>query len=1013
MIRIDYRLGWNGRMMVAARRGRVLPGPLGLTPPFPFVGRSSELRTLRSLLPVAAGQEGRVALLGGEAGSGKTRLVREFAHEQAARGVLVLYGASDEIIGMPYQPFVESLDFLVRMFDAQTLRELLGTGGAELSRLLPDLPLRLGGPVPAPVTADPDTARHRLHTAVAELLAGMSRRWPMLFVLDDVHWADAPSLHLLRYLARTRADARMLLLATFRDREADFRPGFSDALADLSRIEGVARFRLSGLSSEDVTEFVRRSAGADEGAEVTTLSRAIGELTGGNPFLLCELWRALVQAGAVEIAEGRVRLARPVADLGSPESVRDVVTHRLALLAPATAATLEVAAVVGAEFELDVLDAAASLDEAALAAALEEAVRSGMIEEVPGPRLAHRFTHELVRRALYDRLTGLRRADLHLRVGEALERSHAADPGRVLPELAHHFTVAAPLGGQERAIAYNLRAGGAAMASLAFEEAAARLSRALELGIEDERQRAQVQLQLGTAHHKAGQTLEAMAAFRSVAAVARSNGDARTLARAATGFEEACWRPGIADEGAVELLDEAVSVLEEGDSSLKARVLASLSRALVWVRERERASEVCSQAVDMARRVGDRSALASVLATAYWAQGTIPRDDLLAMLNEARELGEELGDAEIAAEVSPWTTVTLVGLCDLAAAGRELEALRRVAQRTRQPFMMHVAEQFGSALALCDGRLADAEVMAERAWEWSRHLRGRGSSAMHGLQMFGIRREQGRLAELRAVVELLATKEKPAAWRPGLIALLAELSMEKAREELERLRVDGLASIPRDSLWMASLVYLTDACSALGDGETARVLYPELKPLGGTNLQIGQLVACYGATDRYLGMLAAATGEWDAAEAHFRHALHLNRRMGAHTWTAHTAYQYGRMLLRRNHRGDRARAAKLLAEGTRLSERFELVALCGKIRALGAIGPVPAAYPNGLSAREVEVLRLVARGRTNREIGGELFISEHTAANHLRTILRKTACKNRTDAASYAYRHGLIESDRR
>ncbi|HZD02641.1 MAG TPA: AAA family ATPase [Actinomycetes bacterium] len=998
---------------MAVRRGRVLPGPLGLTPPFPFVGRSSELRTLRSLLPIAAGPEGRVALLGGEAGSGKTRLVREFAHEQAARGALVLYGASDEIIGMPYQPFVESLDFLVRMFDAQTLRQLLGTGGAELSRLLPDLPLRLGGTVRAPVMADPDTERHRLHTAVAELLAGMSRRRPMLFVLDDVHWADAPSLHLLRYLARTRADARMLLLATFRDREADFRPGFSDALADLSRIEGVARFRLSGLSSEDVTEFVRRSAGADEGTDVTTLARAIGELTGGNPFLLCELWRALVDTGAVEIAEGRVRLARPVADLGSPESVRNVVTHRLALLAPATAATLEVAAVVGAQFELDVLAAAASLDEAALAAGLDEAVRSGMIEEVPGPRLAHRFTHELVRRALYDRLTGLRRADLHLRVGEALECSHAADPGRVLSELAHHFTVAAPLGGQQRAIAYNLRAGAAAMASLAFEEAAARLSWALELGIVDERQRAQVQLQLGTAHRKAGQTLEAMAAFRSAAAVARSNGDAKTLARAAIGFEETCWRPGIADEGAVELLDEAVSVVEEGDSSLKALVLASLSRALVYVQERERAAAVCAQAVEMARRVGDRSALASVLATAYWAQGTIPRDDVLAMLNEARELGEELGDAEIVALASAWTTVTLVGLCDLAAAARELEALRRVAQRTRQPFMMQVAEQFGSALALGDGRLADAEVMAERAWEWSRQMHGRTSSATHGLQMFGIRREQGRLPELQAVVELLATKEKPAAWRPGLIALLAELGMDKAREELERLRADGLASIPRDSLWMASLVYLTDACSALDDGEMARVLYPELKPLGGANLQIGQLVVCYGATDRYLGMLAAAKGEWDAAEAHFRYALHLNRRMGAHTWTAHTAYQYGRMLLRRNHWGDRARAAELLAEGARLSERFELVAVGGKIRALGAIGPVSAVYPSGLSAREVEVLRLVARGRTNREIGGELFISEHTAANHVRTILRKTACKNRTDAASYAYRHGLIESDRR
>ena len=169
---------------------------------------------------------------------------------------------------------------------------------------------------------------------------------------------------------------------------------------------------------------------------------------------------------------------------------------------------------------------------------------------------------------------------------------------------------------------------------------------------------------------------------------------------------------------------------------------------------------------------------------------------------------------------------------------------------------------------------------------------------------------------------------------------------------------------------------------------------------------IGHLVACYGAADRYLGMLAATLGEWDAAEAYFERAMTLNRRMGAFTWLAHTAYEYGRMLSRR---GRDARAADLLGEAERLAGQIGMPTLLGRVRALGASLP-GRMLPDGLSAREAEVLGLVAQGRSNREIGAALFISEHTAANHIRSILRKTGCANRTEAASYAHRHGLAEA---
>ena len=419
-----------------------LPGALAVTSTFPFVGRSAELERLRTLMPRADGEGSRVVLLGGEAGCGKSRLVREFAGEAASDGALVLYGACDAVVRTPYGPFVEALDQLARSVEPAELRDALGTRGGEITRLLPDLAARIGGLPPA-VDADPDTERHRLHTAVADLLAGVTRRRPALVVLEDGHWADAPTLLLLRHLARA-GGARMLLLATFRDTETDVPHGLAETLADLRRFD-VVRLRLGGLSNDEVAELVRRAAGGEHGTGPHRLAQEIRQLTEGNAFLVCELWRALIETGAVELAGGAIRVHRAPGELGSPDSVREVVSLRLARLAARTTDLLELAATAGTEFELDVVRRASGLADAELLAALDEAARSGMIEAVPSRGLACRFAHELVRRALYDRLTGPRRAELHLRVGEALE---AAEPrsGRALVDLAHHFAAAAPFG---------------------------------------------------------------------------------------------------------------------------------------------------------------------------------------------------------------------------------------------------------------------------------------------------------------------------------------------------------------------------------------------------------------------------------------------------------------------------------------------------------------------------------------------------------------------------------------
>jgi DNA-binding CsgD family transcriptional regulator len=982
-----------------------LPGQLRLTPSFPFAGRARELAILRALVPRADGEALRFALVGGEAGSGKSRLVREFAHEAAA-DALVLYGACDPVVRRPYGPFVDALEQLVRRLDAETVREALGTVGGELNRLLPDLPERVDG-LTAPVAADPDTERHRLHSAVADLLAAAGRRIPVLLVIEDGHWADTPTLLLLRHLVRGAADARGLVITTFRDTEAEVPEALSAALVDLRRSEGVVRMRLAGLSTEEVSEFVHVAGGDRLSADLDEAGRVLHDVTGGNAFLLTELWRTLLdREPALNLAAG---LVDALTGIDSPEGVREVVAQRLTRLDPATASLLETAAVVGSDFELSAI-ATPGVSDVDLRAGLTEAIAHGMVEEVTSPPLGYRFTHDLVRRALYDRLPGLRRAELHLKVAEGLAQTQADRRPGGLAALAYHFTAAAPVGGPARAIEYSLLAGRAAFRALDFDEAESRFAAALELGIDDPRRRAQTQLELGAARFRGGRSDDAMAAFRAAAQLARELEDPELLAAAAIGFEEACWRPGITDAGAVELLEEASRTLRADDSQLRVKLLAGLSRAHAFLGDYSQSAVAERDAIAMARRLGDRLGLATVLMRSYWSHAQSSLGDTLEMLTEAVALAEELGESDLQAEAMEWRVAGLISLGDLTGAASELAAVQALAARVRQPFPLHVAEHYASTLALCTGNLPEAEAAARRSHEWSRLLTGRAASGIYGIQMFGIRREQGRLAELATVIRALARGDASlGTWRPAFAALLAELGMEdEARHELDRVRAEGFDGL-RSSLWVASLTYLADACAIVGDERLAALIYPELVPLSGGNVVVGHGVTCYGAADRFLGLLATTLGDHDRAVAHFERALAVNRRMGATTWTAHTLFAYGRTLRMRARDSDALQASELLSEAASLAARIGIPLLVTRARVLGAHVQPEVTPPDDLSWREVEILRLVAAGLSNRQIGERLSISGHTVANHVRSILRKTGAANRTEAAGYAYRKALAD----
>jgi DNA-binding CsgD family transcriptional regulator/tetratricopeptide (TPR) repeat protein len=985
-----------------------LPGQLQLTSSFPFAGRTGELATLCSLLPGPSAGGLQLALVGGEAGSGKSRLVRELAAAAADR-TLVLYGACDVVVRRPYGPFVDVLEQLVDGIDSERLREALGAGSiaGELSRLLPDLEDHLGALKP-PVSADPDTERHRLHLAVAELLSAAGRNSPMLIVIEDVHWADTPGLLLLSHLAQGVADARTLLVATFRNTLAEIPEPLSAALVQLRRAEGVVRLRLGGLSVDEVAELVAPLADARPD-DVPHTAAALHELTGGNPFLITELWRSLAERD--RRCAGDLATAAALRELGSPEAVREVVAHRLANLSQGSAELLEIAAVAGSQFELPAL-VPERLGEPELRAAIEQAVAHGMIEEVPSRPLAYRFGHELVRRAVYDRLPALRRAELHLLVAEALERrTPPASPA----DLAHHFAAAAAIDGPRRAVAHSLTAGRAALRSLDFEEAETRFALALELGVSEPLQRAAIGLELGAARFRGGRSHEAITAFRDAASIAREHSDAELLAAAAVGLEEACWRPAITGAGAVEMLQEASKALPDGDSQLRVKLLAGTSRALAFVGRFDEGSRTESEAIAMARRLDDRRGLATVLMRTYWSGTRRSLDSTLAMLTEARDLAEQLSELELQAEAMEWRVAALIALGDLRAAELELSEVQELVARARQPFALHVAEHYASTLALCRGRLTEAEEAAQRSHEWSKLLSGRDASGIYGIQMFGVRREQGRLGELEPVLRMLADDAQPdGVWRPGLALLLAELGLhDEASEQLRRIRDDGFEPL-RAALWVASLAYLAEACALVDDRELAELVYRELEPLSGGNVVVGHGVACYGAADRFLGLLANTLGDAERADAHLGRAVEYNRRMGAATWLAHTLYAHGALLADR----DPGRASTLLREGAALAERIEMTSLRARIGEIEFVRAAPGTpltndeshgFTDELTGRELQILRLVAAGHSNRRVGEELSISGHTVANHVRSILRKTGACNRTEAAGYAFRHALVD----
>jgi DNA-binding SARP family transcriptional activator/tetratricopeptide (TPR) repeat protein len=873
-----------------------------------LVGREAELDELEAGLGDAFAGRGRLFLLFGEPGIGKSRLAEEVASRARARGAVVVVGRCWEAGGAPaYWPWVQAMRAYVRDVDPEKLRAQLGTGAGEIAQIVPELRATLGD-LPAPTATESEAARFRLLDSTASFLRAASVEQPLVVVLDDLHAADEPSLLLLQFLAGGLGDSRLLVVGTFRDVDPTVRDPLEATLADLGRRPTTRRISLAGLDPAGVRRFIELAAEVEASADVVA---AIHDETEGNPLFVGELVRLLA-------TEDRLaQLDETAASLGIPAGAREVISRRLGTLSEESQGVLVLASVLGREFSLDALAQVGPASEGDLLRALDEAIEERVVIDVPGTRGRLRFSHALIRDALYDALPAGRRMRLHLEVAEALETLHARDLDAHLAELAHHYFAAIPAGPADRAVRYARRAGDRAFGLLAYEEAVRLYGMALTLATDD-LERCELLLARGEAQARAGDAPAARAMYRDAAELARNINLPEHLARAALGYGgRIIWEVSRQDDYEVPLLEDAIAGLGERDSTLRVRLLARLGggplRDLRFPAERKRF--LTEEALEMARRLGDPATLAYAI-QGYLAGHHSPdfTPQQLEMATELVEIATRAGDKERIVEGREVRLVTLLELGDVEGAWAEEDAMTLLAEELGQPSQHWIAAVYRAMLLLLEGRLDEADAVIAEARSLGERAQSWNAAVSHGLQLYVLRREQGRLDEAAELVRH-SVQEYPTylIWQCVLANMTAELGHEaEARGVFGELVSEEGINLPFDEEWSVSVALLAETARSLGDAKRAAVLYDALVPYD-DRVAVSYPEISVGAVAYYLGGLAATMSRSDDGVRHYEQALVVNERIGARPWLAHTQDDLAWLLLERGEPGDADQADELLS----------------------------------------------------------------------------------------------------
>jgi DNA-binding SARP family transcriptional activator/tetratricopeptide (TPR) repeat protein len=888
-----------------------------------FVGRERELSELRTALERAVAGGGSIYMLGGEPGIGKSRLADELAAVARERSATVLWGRCWEAGGAPaYWPWVQALRSYIAELDAAALGERLGARGSEIAQFLPELRERLPD-LPVPAAPDSEGARFRLFESTADFIKRAAADTPLVFVLDDLHAADTPSLLLLRFIAGEIAGARVLVVGTFRDVEIGPDHPLDAALNDFARQQTTHVIALGGLEESDVSRLIATSAASTPSRRVVA---AIHRGTGGNPLFVEELVQLLVSENRLDDAAGDTDIRVAI-----PRGVREVIGRRLETVTEDCRRTLGVAAVLGREFDLETLAEVTGRPAGELIDLLDEAVADRIVVEVPGMPDRLRFSHVLIRDVLYDELGAARRRRLHDRAGEALEELRSADPDPHLAELAYHFFEAGPTGDPGKALEYARRAGDRAVEQLAYEEAARLYELAIRVlrtaGQTDERARCELMLALAEARLRAGDEEEAKSTFLAAAEVARRLGDSRALARAALGYGGlVVWAAARGDPHLVPLLAEALAALPEPDSALRARLMARLSCALRDQPDRDRGIPLAEDAVAMSRRLDDPRALAySLGALCVLITDPDSMERLAVTSLEVVEVAEGIGELERAFTGHLYHLCSKLSAGDIDGAKAALDALTKHGEDLRAPTYIWGSAEVAAALALLEGRFEAAGKAIERAYETGRRAQHFNATTAYELQRFLLHRERGgleRCAEgLREVATRWPTYRILAA---ALASLHAELGRtDDARAVLQELARDDFEQVYFDEEFLASMSLLADVCVALGDLERGARVYEKLAPHA-DRIAFGMIEIALGSVARPLGALATMLGRPDDAIAHFEAAIVTNERMGATPWVAHSRFGLGQALAGAGGRASADLAAEQISEAQAVYRELDM-----------------------------------------------------------------------------------------
>jgi DNA-binding SARP family transcriptional activator len=873
-----------------------------------FVGRERELGVLTAALGDAMGGHGRIVLVEGEPGIGKTRLCDELTDDARAGGALILVGRCWEAGGAPaYWPWVQALRAYLREAGENAVRALVGEDAAELVPLLPELRRIVPG-LRDPAETDPEAARFRLFDATASLLKRIAAGRPILLGFDDLHAADTPSLLLLEFLAGEIADSPIMVLAAFRNVDPSVHEPLTGTLTALGRTSLTSRVTLAGLAEGEVARLIEASQDVTPPRE---LVEAIYDETRGNPLFVGEVVRLLAQEGLLTGGRGDVER------LGVPQGVREVIGRRLDRLSDRCRQILTLAAALGREFGLVALEhvSGQGLDE--LLAGLDEAMTSGVISEVPGSLGRLRFGHTLIRDTIYEELTPARRIGLHRLVGEALEVLYAPDPGPHLAELAHHFFLAAP-GDPAKAVDYARRAGDHALGVRAYEEAARLYDTALEAlalqGGAEPAARCALLLARGEAESRAGNTPVGKQTFLEAAEIARRAGLAGELGRAAAGYAgRIVFSRAGADRRVVPLLEEAIETLGPDDAELRARLLARLAGALRDEHSRTRRDALSREAVELARGAGPGALTYALAGRAYAITAPDTVDELLGLANELCAVATQVGDREHLILGRMIRVMARLWLGEVAAASTELTEATRLAEELGQPAQLWLVLAQRASLAVATGDLDQAERLTAKAFEIGRVAQPDAAIPHEHMQRAAVAELREGLDAVEPEIRALAADQPTRPFfRCAHAQVLARLGrLPEAKRQLDALAADDFAAVPFDQEWLCAASFLAEASVLVGDLASADVLYRLLAPWGAFNA-VDPSESFRGSVWRDLGVLASALGRRDEAVAHFDRALEANERMGLRPWLARAQEEYARMLLVADRPGDQERARELL-----------------------------------------------------------------------------------------------------